>query len=170
MKKLFISMAVVASSLISFNASADFKQVMRSDVNSIISMNMIPTQFQSVIIDVTDLDDQKMEIATNTLKKFSSYNGNVDSFIQSYQPTFTKLDLNISAKGSQMMSIADLNKKQRDSKTSTFMVDKKGQYASYSISYKDEGEDFTAKGSVNLGQNKLIDQDGYLILVSYRNL
>lgn len=173
MKKTFKALLLSSALLLPSISFANFQQIMHSRDNSIITMNMIPTQFQSVVINLENIEDFEVyQKIIEELKTFENYNGNLAGFLSSKNKMLSKNNIYVAAKGSQMLTPEELIKQSKKPKGISFFAEKVGNGIKYKIDYVNKSEDETFSDSGNLGLNKnyFSDHDGYILLISYRTL
>lgn len=175
MKKLIAPIISLALFVYSGSALSDFKQIIKTEENKIISMNMIPTQFQFLVIDATKLKDNKemMELLDEKLSNFTKNNGNVSQFISNNKSLLNKNEINVFEKGEKMISIAEYQKQEKlgRNKNVEIFVDKKNNKAFFQLSYVNSKNRITINktGEISLNNNAFFNEDGVFILISYRN-
>lgn len=170
-KNFILTATIVLSSLVSTTVSASgFKQTMSARENTVISMNMLPTQFQAVVIDLTKVDPEKTDVedVVKKLKNIATFNGNVIDFLAGQDELLNEIDVSISSKGSEFMTVNELRNLQKSPKNITFDVEKKNKSASFIIKYNDPEQGFTTSGTASLNKGMLIDKKTHIVLISYR--
>ena len=168
-KRVSAFLLTLSLSLPAFYANADYNTVINTTPNKITSFNMIPTQLQFAIIDLSQLTGEDRDNAIQQLSSFSSYHGNVAKFIDYQQKYLQDIGVSVSS-GGEMMSVSKLRDKQATPKDIQITVSKNGGGASYSIDSSTDYLSFNYSGHISINSNQVSSEsNGALILASYKN-
>lgn len=167
-QKIALSLLVFSSILFSGFSYAEYKNTSISNVGEINSINMIPTQAQYLILNTSNINQDKIKDLKNSLQKFTSFDGNVSKFISS--GILKDYDLSSNERGQKEMTISELKDYQSKGKNVLANFTKKTNSLAYSIIMNVEGKQYSEKGEVGIGKNSVKIGSDYVLLLSYSKL
>ena len=171
MKKNKIAAVIMALSL-SLSAVpmafADYQNISSSNIGQITSVNMIPTQAQYLVLDISKVKPEDLNGLDQELKKFEKYNGNISKFIST--GALNKYNVSVSERGETQMSISQLNAYQEKRKTVVANFNKKTSSLEYTVNMLVDQREFSESGELGLGENAGKIGEGYAFLISYIRL